>query len=149
MCMAITIEHVYIRSVSMYSLFLWLMSILLFIKAMIPINTPFYGKIHRQDAWTLSIIVAFGLLVLWYVGSIPSHYHQDEFITAHTSFTLPPIQTLDWFGVYPPVWVSQFPALFHIFQKPFFCCFPHLFRSYASQYGRIIPLFLRSATELI
>ncbi len=79
--------------------------------------------IHRKDRFALIILILFQLGILWYFVRIPTHYHQDEFITAFTSWTLPPITKLDWFAAYPPVWVSQFPVLFHILQKPFFWIF--------------------------
>lgn len=72
-----------------------------------------------KDLFTVALLSFVGHAILWYFGSVPSHYHQDEFITAYTSWTLPEIAKIDWFAGYPEIWVSRFPVLFHILQKPF------------------------------
>jgi hypothetical protein len=56
------------------------------------------------------------------VGATPSHFHYDEFITAAGSLALPPLDRLDLFAAYPDLeasyWVTQFPSLFFLLQKP-------------------------------
>jgi hypothetical protein len=82
-------------------------------------NVPDTVFPDTEDWIFIGIVVCIGLAVLTAFSSIPWHFHQDEFITAYTSWTLPSPTKIDWFGVYPPVWVSQFPVLFHALQKPF------------------------------
>lgn len=106
--------------VSLWSLFVWL--------AAIAITIRLYWKktryiLERHDIVFLVPAGIVALILLAYFSSIPWHYHQDEFITAYTSWTLPSITKIDWFAAYPDVWVSQFPVLFHILQKPFFSLF--------------------------
>ncbi len=72
---------------------------------------------------TLSLVICFGMWLLWLWNTIPAHFHQDEFITAYTSLTLPKLSTINWFQGYPDGWVAKFPILFHLFQKPFFALF--------------------------
>ena len=104
------------RTVNLFSLIAWLSSISIAVKIFLGKSSP-----QKHHDVLIPIILAISQLgILGYFSSLPTHYHQDEFITAYTSWTLPPINKLDWFAVYPPVWVSQFPVLFHIFQKPFF-----------------------------
>lgn len=84
------------------------------------------GRIRPSvDPWTVRWVVGFSILhilVLRFFGTFPTHYHQDEFITAFTSFSLP-LPDVNWFGTYPPVWVARFPIVFHLLQWPFFRLF--------------------------
>lgn len=77
-------------------------------------------QIWIQDILIISILSILTVIPLLYFSSNPSHYHQDEFITAYTSWSLPDIRNIDWFAAYPQTWVSQFPVLFHVLQKPWF-----------------------------
>ena len=72
--------------------------------------------ISLPDILLLGGLALLTITTLLYFESFSTHYHQDEFITAYTSWTLPPVAHVDWFSAYPAVWVSQFPVLFHILQ---------------------------------
>lgn len=115
-----TVFSVLTRSVSLLSLFAWLTAIGITIRM-------FWKKTrHILEIQDVVFLVGAGivaLILLAYFSSIPSHFHQDEFITAYTSLSLPTVTKIDWFAAYPQVWVSQFPILFHVLQKPFFSLF--------------------------
>ena len=115
--------HVWQRTVSLWSLASWLTSIALTYHLLSRHDrspTDALPCVPPQHRIFLVGCCVIGVSILAVFSTIQSHYHQDEFITAFTSFTLPPIAKLDWFAAYPPVWVSQFPVLFHVLQKPFF-----------------------------
>lgn len=119
-----TIFTVSTRTVSLLSLASWLSAIVIAVKILQKeIVTKDTVLLTHDDIVFLIMLGAVALTTLSYFSSIPTHYHQDEFITAYTSFTLPRVSAIDWFAAYPPVWVSQFPVLFHILQKPFFFLF--------------------------
>lgn len=128
---AFTVYDVFTRHVNLVSLAAWIGSIIVVWhalpdkpqrkKELLHMNQLMWGT---QDVFVLFFICIAGLGILWYFSSIPAHYHQDEFITGYTSWSLPPLTKIDWFAAFPPVWVSQFPVLFHILQKPFFLAGP-------------------------
>lgn len=118
-----TVFTVIARTVSLFSLVTWLIAIVLTARIFWHPSDHREKVLQKTDLVFLLIIGFVGLALLAYFSSIPSHYHQDEFITAYTSLSLPPMTKIDWFSAYPPVWVSQFPILFHILQKPFFALF--------------------------
>lgn len=128
-----TVYDVFTRRVNLVSLASWIGSIIAAWHALpeIPQKKKELPPMNRfiwetRDIRILFFIGMAELGILWYFSSIPAHYHQDEFITAYTSWSLPPITKLDWFAAYPPVWVSQFPVLFHILQQPFFLASPNV-----------------------
>lgn len=119
-----TVLTVLTRTVSSLSLLTWLISIALTVRMFWKKSTDQrVPLLQKGDILFLVGTGVVGLTLLAYFSSISSHYHQDEFITAYTSLSLPPITKIDWFAAYPPVWVSQFPVLFHILQKPFLVLF--------------------------
>lgn len=128
---AFTVYDVFMRRVSLVSLVSWIGSIVAAWHALPEIPPKKKGLLPmNQFVWeTRDILMLFficmaQLAILWYFSSIPAHYHQDEFISAYTSWSLPSLTKIDWFAAYPTVWVSQFPILFHILQKPFFLANP-------------------------
>ena len=74
---------------------------------------------HWIDLVAVVFFTFIQLLLLRYFSSIPTHFHQDEFITAYASVTLPYFTEINWFSGYPVNWVARFPILFHILQWPF------------------------------
>jgi hypothetical protein len=124
---ALCAQQVVKRDVSIFSLFFWFGAIISAFYALLPIrqstNLIRHKKMWTSESLIIGLITIIHVSALWYFGSQPAHYHQDEFITAYTSWTIPLWNRIDWFGVYPPIWVSQFPILFHIFQKIFFLIF--------------------------
>jgi hypothetical protein len=70
--------------------------------------------------WLLpSAFAALQLAAAAYFASAPAHFHYDEFITAHASLTLGPIERIDWFAAYPESgWVARFPIPFFALQAP-------------------------------
>lgn len=78
-------------------------------------------RINTKETIIISILIAIYLLLLYYFSSFKFHYQEDEFITAYISLFLPPLSKLNWFALYPldKSWVTQFPVLFFILQKPF------------------------------
>ncbi|OGG13615.1 hypothetical protein A2875_00420 [Candidatus Gottesmanbacteria bacterium RIFCSPHIGHO2_01_FULL_46_14] len=118
---AFTLVTVYHRQVSIVSFVSWIGSIVTTYYLLCPRGPESKNRfIERKDWIYIVILCTIGLGLLWYFSAVTSHYHQDEFITAYTSWSLPGLTSIDWFAAYPPVWVSQFPIVFHILQKPFF-----------------------------
>jgi hypothetical protein len=114
--MSIPVWHVAHADVSLFSLLTYLASIGLGWNMLQRDTVVLFPK--STDILISLALSVLGNSLLLYFASFPSHYHQDEFITAYTSWTLPTLSQIDWFGAYPQVWVSQFPILFHILQKP-------------------------------
>lgn len=84
--------------------------------------------IKRYDVYAILVLISIQLPILAYYSGFPLHYVQDEFIPAFISYSLPHLSRIDWFAGYPlskDMWVSQFPLLFFILQKPFFYLFGH------------------------
>lgn len=111
-------RHVILRSVTTMTLILWLTAIIAMIillrphsqtQRIKPTNTHF-------PLWQIIFLILTTTITLAWFGTKPYHSHFDEQLTAYFSYTLPPISTLDWFGVYPKAsdWVSQFPILYYI-----------------------------------
>lgn len=75
----------------------------------------------KKDLIIVSLLIILQLSLLKFFSSFPLHYVQDEFITAYISFHLPSLRELNWFSVFPnkDEWLTQFPVLFFILQKPF------------------------------
>lgn len=74
-----------------------------------------------MDFTILTILCLIHIASLIYFGNFKTHFIQDEFITAYTSYHLPSFQVINWFQGFPEKdqWISQFPILFFILQKPF------------------------------
>jgi 4-amino-4-deoxy-L-arabinose transferase-like glycosyltransferase len=79
------------------------------------------AAIDRRDLPLIGAVLLVQLVGLIYMMSFPFHYVQDEFITGHTSYTLPPLTEIEWFAGYPPAgeWIAGFPILYYLLQKPF------------------------------
>ena len=76
----------------------------------------------RRDALPVAGLIVLQLALVRYFGTaFPTHFHQDEFITAYASYQLPAIGQINWYAAYPPPgeWVARFPILFFALQKPF------------------------------
>jgi len=121
----IVVCHVIMRSVSSVSAITYIVGAVYLWVGLCPSSST---KRLPQIQWYKEIrillpLLCVTILTLFYFSSFPVHYHQDEFITAYTSWTLPATGKLDWFAVYPEVWVSRFPVIFHILQKPWFLVF--------------------------
>lgn len=108
------------QTVTVATLFVWLGSIVITCHALRQPSqsTKRKKKLFHKDLVFL-ITIALGMLILF--GTNVDHFHYDEDITAYTSWSLPSIEQINWFGVVPGKgeWVSQFPLLYHILQKPF------------------------------
>lgn len=120
-------QDVISRSVSLKSLIFWLLSIKF---SIIVFKRTTKEKVEKKD-FILSDIILLSIVsisFLLFFGLQPFHFHYDEAITAYTSFTLPSLTKIDWFSVFPEKgqWVSQFPILFYILQKPFLVLKPNL-----------------------
>jgi hypothetical protein len=115
------------QSVTIFSLFLWIISLIslyFYLRYTHPVNTH-VAQYHTVDILSISLIA---ILILSSFQIFKTHYHYDETITAYTSWSLPDIFHINWFGVVPEKneWVSQFPMLFHLLQKPFLMLWPNL-----------------------
>lgn len=123
----IVISNIIDRTVSNWSLFFWISSLILLYAAF-----PFISRIKNTENKTsfrnfpiiLSIIL-FGIIIRIFLMLNTTSFHIDEYLTAHYSYSLGDLSKLDWFGMYPPVgeWICQFPLLYFFFQKLFFNIF--------------------------
>jgi hypothetical protein len=116
------------RMVTIGTLFLWLASMVLFYisfpfkeetaQTVKPLHNP---KVTISACVIIFIAVAVRVVLMHDINT----YHIDEYLSAHFSYSLPPLGELDWFGVYPPigVWICQFPLFYFFFQKLFFLVF--------------------------
>jgi len=78
-------------------------------------------KFNKKECLILGTTIIVYLSLLFYFSTFKFHYQEDEFITAYISFFLPSINKINWFALFPldRSWVTQFPILFFILQKPF------------------------------
>jgi hypothetical protein len=69
----------------------------------------------------IAALIAFQFALALYAGTFLNHFHFDEFVSAYASYQLPDITQIQWFIGYPPPtdWVTSFPSLFFVLQKPF------------------------------
>lgn len=76
-------------------------------------------KTNKKTFLILGLLSIVYLSLIYYFSTFIFHYQEDEFITAHISFSLPSILNINWFGIYPEdkSWVTQFPILFFFIQK--------------------------------
>ncbi len=107
--------------------------------------------VTRLEISFLLISCVIGLAVLMWSGNNPLHFHQDEFVFAYTSYTLPPIRSINWLSGYPVGHVAQYPIVFFLLQKPFLALLgPTLFAIRISTWwyyiGTIIYLFVLTKT---
>src|SRR3989344_4945451 len=74
-----------------------------------------------KEQFFLFFVSILYLSLLYFFSTYKFHYQEDEFITAFISFSLPPINQIDWFSVVPGKgdWVAQFPVLYFAIQKLF------------------------------
>jgi hypothetical protein len=122
-CLLFADFQVYINNVSLLTLFMYLSSLILLAYFFV---YKTIGKYHKQqsslkiDLAIISILCVTHIISLLYFGSFQMHFMQDEFISAYTSFNLPALQAINWFQGFPNMnqWVSQFPILYFILQKP-------------------------------
>lgn len=123
---------VYFNTVTLFSLFLYFLSITIFVILFKNRETTKLiqkgetkGKSNKRGVLILLFLIIVQIALLAYFSNFPFHYHEDEFIEAYTSFSLPAVDKINWFSVFPDKqsWVAQFPILFFIFQKPFFMLF--------------------------
>lgn len=80
------------------------------------------GYIFKYKELVFLFFVSFLYLsLLYFFSTYKFHYQEDEFITAFISFSLPPINTINWFSLVPDTgdWVAQFPVLYFAIQKVF------------------------------
>ncbi len=124
--MAIVLYDVYFSRVDIFTFILYLFSIAMCLLAIkdFKATKAEKHKDFKKDIAILIPLILLQLLVLNYFSNVPSHYHWDEFIEAYTSYSLPPVQQLNWVAGYPQYgWVARFPVLFFILQKPFLTIF--------------------------
>ena len=112
---------VYGERVDLFTLFIYLVSIF-FSLFIFDINffTDLFKKLRipsHKDLLPLLVVVIAQLIL--YFSSFPFHYIQDEFITAHVAFNLPPLEKINWFAAFPDKneWVVQFPVIFYAMHK--------------------------------
>jgi len=112
---------VFYKRVGLASFIIWIISILLVIPDYDLTGILKKIKIFsvNQNQIFLLLIITGALSCLYLLNQIPWHFHQDEFITAYASYTLPPIKKIDWYKGYPDLWVAQFSIIFHLIQAPF------------------------------
>lgn len=97
----------------------WLLGLLIFWLAFLPVPSKQTLILSGGDITRIIFLCAIQIVLLGIFSSIKTHYHQDEFITAYTSYTLK-FPNIQWFSTFPEVWISRFPVVFHILQLPFF-----------------------------
>jgi hypothetical protein len=148
-CIVIPVLHVRENTVSTISLVFYIVSGILgwYLLLPYPFPTP---TVKKSDIVFLIGIILFHLGTLAVLSNVPVHFHFDEFIVAFTSVTLPSLQHINWFGVFPGRWVAQFPLLFFILQKPFLMVSPNIWGVRISTWpysiGIILYLYWLSGT---
>lgn len=117
--------NVYQRNVSLLSLIAWMGAIILCVLFLHknPKNTSSGPLIDLRDMSLIVAIASIGVAFILLVENTPSHFHQDEFILAFASYTLPSLTHIDWFTGYPTDYLAHFPIPYFIMQKPFFFLF--------------------------
>ncbi len=135
----LTCLNVYFRLVTFTTLLTWLGSIVLFLLLFYDHNKTSTFTLTKKESLFLFTTALASLIILYYFGSIPTHFHQDEFFNAYASYFLPSIWKLDWFAGYPMDFFSPYALFFYIFQKPVLHLLgPSIFAIRASIWGYAI-----------
>lgn len=120
------------RSVNNLTLLLWILSLFL-----LYLSFPFSKKEDTdqdkkiftrgklKNYFLLFSIIVLALTIRIILMQNASSFHNDEYLSAYFSYSLPDFSKLDWFSIYPVPrdWIWQFPVLYFFFQKLFFNIF--------------------------
>ncbi len=125
---AIVLSDVTLRTVNNWSLFFWILSMVLLYFAF-PFS-PSNKEINRIHLSRNTFLIAFSIILFaTFIRIILmlniNSFHIDEYLSAHFAYSLGDITKLDWFGIYPSYgdWIWKFPVLYFFFQKLFFNLF--------------------------
>lgn len=126
-CQLIVLSNVIGRTVSIWSLLFWILSIVCLYLAFpfLPRKDTPYKRSSYETFPFVFVIILLAMLVrvvlMWNTGS----FHIDEYLSAYYSYTLADFTKLDWFGMYPAEgnYIWHFPVLYFFFQKLFFNLF--------------------------
>lgn len=128
-CQYSVFVHISNREVTIWSLLVWMVSIILLYSAFPFVQQKFFSSKDIRSHTNIYpfVFITILLAVIVRVGLMNDidSYHIDEYLSAYFSYSLPSWSKLDWFGVYPPlgVWICQFPVLYFAAQKLFFNIF--------------------------